>query len=285
MSERRPDRSPQLRAIAFLTLSLALLLLPARFTSSLQAGFLSVVWPAQLITIRTSRGLAFFVSGLFGRFRSAHDPEELRKTIALQQATIARQQNMIRRLTEQLRQISAFKSLTPLQEIQAIIPAQVTGIELSPTRAVIDINAGTSHGAVVGSAVLYGDIAVGTVIQAGPWASRVKLLTQVGNRTRAVVVRTGNKGILEGVGGGKFVLLYVPREADIKVDDDIVAPTTSEFFPPNILLGVITSVQTDPSDPSHRISVAPTVDCTSLEDVIVITRAEQPPPPTESRTR
>ena len=271
MSERRPQRPIRAHSIVFLAVALLLVFLPVRLSSPIQTAFLSLMWPAQAATTTAAQGASVVLSGLFGSFRAGREVEHLRKQIEQQRTIIATQENTIRRLTEQLRQMHALEPFIP-EQIESIIPAEIVSVEISAANSSVVINAGSRKGVKPDSALLCGDAAIGRITQVGPWASRAKLLTEIGHSVQATIARTGNKGLLEGVGGGKFILRFIPREAYPKVADALVAPTSSKYFPPGVVLGEIIDVRLEPSDPSYRITAAPTIDYSSLEDVVVVRR-------------
>jgi rod shape-determining protein MreC len=276
MSERRPQRPIRAHSIVFLAVALLLAFLPVRLSSPIQTAFLSLIWPAQAATTTAAQGASVVLSGLFGSFRAGREVEHLRKQIEQQRTIIATQENTIRRLAEQLREMRALKPFVPEQEIESIIPAEIVSVEISAANSSVVINAGSRKGVKPDSALLCGKVAVGRITQVGPWASRVKLLTEIGHSVRAKIARTGNEGVLEGAGGGKFVLRFIPREAQVKVGDALVAPTSSKYFPAGVVLGEIIDVRLEPSDPSYRITAAPTIDYSSLEDVVVVRRRLRP---------
>ncbi len=280
MSERRPQRPIRAHCIAFLAVALILVLLPARFTSSIQTTFLSLVWPAQAVTTKAARGASLLLSGFFGSFRAARQLDALRRQVQQQQAIIAKQENDIRRLTDQLEQIRSVSPFVAEREIESIIPAQIVSFEISAGTAAVIINAGSRAGVRPDSALLCGKIAIGRITHVGPWASRAKLLTEIGHSSQVKIARTGNEGMLEGAGAGRFVLRFVSREADVQEGDMLVAPASSKYFPPGIALATITQVRLDPSDPAYRIAAAPLLDYSSLEDVIVVRRRIGPVSPT-----
>jgi len=273
MSERRSQRPICAHCIAFLAVVLLLGFLPARFTSIIQTTFLSLVWPAQAATTKAARGASVVLSGFFGSFRSREELEQLRRQAEQQRALITKQENIIRRLTEQLRQLHALEPFIP-EQIESVVPAQIVSVETSATTSAVIVNAGSRKGVKTGSALLCGDVAIGTITQVGPWASRATLLTEVGRSIQAKISRTGNEGVLEGAGEGRFVLRFIPREADVKVNDSVVAPAKSKFCPAGVAIAKITKVHLDPADPSYTISAVPMVDYSSLEDVVVVRRGE-----------
>ncbi len=83
---------------------------------------------------------------------------------------------------------------------------------------------------------------VGRIISVGHSSSRVLLLTDLNSKVPVRVSRSGMLGILEGRNSDVMNLNFLSAEAEIRVGDRIITSGHGSMFPPDILIGNVTSV-------------------------------------------
>jgi rod shape-determining protein MreC len=99
--------------------------------------------------------------------------------------------------------------------------------------------------------------------------SRILLLIDESSHIDALLQEGRQQGILQGAGSREYYLKYIPKTETVKVGDVVLSAGLSGVFPKGLLLGVVTSA--DKNDPSmfQKVRVAPCVDFTKLEEVVV----------------
>lgn len=113
---------------------------------------------------------------------------------------------------------------------------------------IIIIDAGTNDGVVSDSEVALAEGPVlGTVSEVFRSSSKVKLFSSAGEKTSAVLERSGLVIILEGAGGGNF-RVAVPRETPVEIGDRILSADISSR-----LLAVVGEIKIEPTDSFKQI--------------------------------
>lgn len=148
----------------------------------------------------------------------------------------------------------------------------------------VSVDAGSDRAVSLNDPVLgrNGDIlvAVGRVVEVRPRTSTVLLLTD----ERSAVAAYLSSGTLEGLAQGQdsphLRMNYINAEAKLLLDDSIYTSPTSATFPPDVLIGRVAKVY--PRDPFltfQAAEVAPSLDATSLQEVLILRarRSEREP--------
>jgi rod shape-determining protein MreC len=118
-------------------------------------------------------------------------------------------------------------------------------------------------------------------------ASEVILLSDPTHAVPVQIERNGLRTIAIGTGDpARLALPYLPRNADVQVDDLIVSSGLGGVFPVGLPVGRITDVKRDPSQPLATVSARPAAALDRAREVLVLTfqprvplPASEPPPP------
>jgi rod shape-determining protein MreC len=153
--------------------------------------------------------------------------------------------------------------------------ARVIGIDQKSLIKTILINKGTSHGIRNGLPVMNDQGALGRIVETSWHVSRVLLITDGNSNVDALLQGTRVQGILQGSGTMRCMLKYVAKTEEVKAGDLVVSSGMTEIFPKGLLLGTV--IRADKNDPGlfQRIEVAPAVDFTRQEEVLVLMVTEK----------
>ncbi len=166
---------------------------------------------------------------------------------------------------ERLRELLAF-----VDDIdRPALPAQVIGEDVSSWARTVTIDKGTRSGLRPGLPVVAAEGVVGRIIKAAPNSSRVLLVTDASSAIAALVQRTRTRGVARGR-GIEMSLEYALRDAELKVDDLLVTSGMGGVFPKGLTLGYIAAVERDEFGLFQRVDIAPAVDFSHLEEVLVV---------------
>ena len=90
----------------------------------------------------------------------------------------------------------------------------------------------------------------------------------------AQVFRTGDLGVAQGdfslMGENRLRLDYLPADCDLLGGDLVVTSGLGGFFPAGLVIGSVEELQMDDSGASSYAILAPAVDFSSLQQVVVI---------------
>ncbi|MBI5200762.1 MAG: rod shape-determining protein MreC, partial [Elusimicrobia bacterium] len=115
--------------------------------------------------------------------------------------------------------------------------------------------------------------AVGRVTEVGPTWSKVLLLTDEQSAAAAYISGLTWEGLVEGQGGAKLKMSYLPAEAQFAIGQLVKTSATSATFPPDVLIGSISKVYArDPFLTFQSVEVAPAVQAGLLKEVLIVVR-------------
>ncbi|MEW6501724.1 MAG: rod shape-determining protein MreC [Thermodesulfobacteriota bacterium] len=189
------------------------------------------------------------------------------------------------RLKEELRKYKAATTLyreavatnvrlTKLLELKETLPsptltAQIIGKDPSQWFKTLIIDRGSSDGVENGMPAVTVEGIVGQVVNTSPHYAKILLANDPNSAIDAIIQRTRIQGIIKGNGSG-FDLYYVLKNADVSQGDELVTSGLGTVFPKGLLIGTVSSVTRSRRGMFQNITVAPAVDFSQLEQVIII---------------
>jgi rod shape-determining protein MreC len=152
------------------------------------------------------------------------------------------------------------------------IAAQVVGRSPLGWVHTIILDKGKRDGLREGMAVLVPEGVVGRVVSVSPHAARVLLVSDHSSGVDALVQRKRVHGIAEGILEGRCVLKYVHLADDVQVGDAVVTSGLDGIFPKGQLIGEVVRVKRSANRLFQEVEVAPSVELTKVEEVLVVPR-------------
>jgi len=174
--------------------------------------------------------------------------------------------------------LQALKRLEGLLELRRDLALPVTGarvIAYDPSlwsRCII-LDKGKNHGVQTGFPVLAPPGIVGRIVETYPDYSKAMLIVDRNSGADATLQRTRGRGILQGKGGNRCALEYVPKNADVQLGDLVLASGLAGIYPKGLLFGRVTAINKKVPGAFQEIEVTPAVDLSSLEEVLVVRSA------------
>ncbi len=157
-----------------------------------------------------------------------------------------------------------------------LIAADVVGKTTTQLRNYATINRGTADGIKEGQAVVTDAGLVGTVIGASPHYAVLQLLLNRDTRISARVYRSNVDGIIVWEGEQTLLLKDIPLSYDVKVGDIVVTSSYSILYPSNVVIGRVAQVGEESNSLFRKVTIKPSVDFGTLEQVFVIDRLPNP---------
>ncbi|MFD2112355.1 rod shape-determining protein MreC [Thiorhodococcus fuscus] len=154
---------------------------------------------------------------------------------------------------------------------ERVLIAEIRSVELAPYRQQVVVNKGTRSGVFVGQPVLDANAVMGQVIQATPFSSIVLLITDVDHALPVEINRNGLRTIAAGTGlSDELELLYIPKNADVRVGDLLVTSGLDGRFPAGYPVARVTKVRQDPANPFTTVIAAPTAKIDRSREVLLV---------------
>lgn len=205
--------------------------------------------------------------------RSPQDMARLQQRNAQLEAQVSQLQAQIIELQQQLteaRILSAlvdFARANPENRYQA---AAVIGRDPSPFLRYIIINCGSDDNIRRGMPVVTQQGLVGRVEAVTANAARVQLITDSASVVNAKIQPSGAQAVLKGQASGDLWLDMIPQGVPIEVGNLVLTSGLGGGYPPNIVIGQIAGVRSQPQELFQSAIVQSVVDFNQLEIVLVI---------------
>jgi rod shape-determining protein MreC len=152
--------------------------------------------------------------------------------------------------------------------------ARVVAFDPSQWSRCVIVDMGTSEGVTLGLPVLSRGGIVGRIVETYSHYAKVMLIVDRNSGADAMVQRTRVRGILQGKGGNRCSLEYVPKNADVEVGDLVLASGLGGIYPAGQVFGRVTQVDKNPSGPFQEIMVTPGGNLSALEEVLIVKTAK-----------
>jgi rod shape-determining protein MreC len=152
-----------------------------------------------------------------------------------------------------------------------VVTARVIGKDASGIFESFTLDRGETDGIKPGMAVVCAEGVVGRIAQSTPHAARVLLISDHNSGVDAIVQRTRARGIVEGAVNRTCSMKYIKRGEEIDVNDVVVTSGLDGIFPKGVLIGRVSGVTRKDFGLFQVAEVAPAVDFSRLEEVLVLT--------------
>ena len=276
------------RRVAIEDLSLSFLRRPSRFASLLVTlGFCAMLMFLALAgLLQPVEGVASIplnaLSGAFTRFAlSISNTIEDLNELGRQQERIAElEEQLARRQIEliQLREAASdydrlldLLSYTRALEEQEFITADVIGVDQTGIARNIFINRGARDGVAIGMPVTTDLGLVGRIVDASANAAQVQLITDENSSVSTRLQTTRAEGSIVGQASGVLRLTFVDLDEEIQQGDLVITSGLGGNFPPDIVVGQVTSVRQFEFELFQEAQVRSLIDFETLELALVIT--------------
>ena len=201
------------------------------------------------------------------------DVAELMQRNSQLEAEVSRLQAQIIELEQQNAQLPVLSALLDFNRTHPdnqYITASVIGRDYSPFLHYLIINRGSDDGLRRGMPVVSEKGLVGRVAAVTPQAARIQLITDAGSSINIRLKDSGAEAVLSGSLTGELSIDSIPQDSAVKTNEIVLTSGLGGDYPPNILIGQITSVQQRPVDLFQTATVQPVVDFSQLDIVLVI---------------
>jgi rod shape-determining protein MreC len=255
--------------VSVLLVSLLLLTVQTRGGGTGRAGELVglVVTPVQNLLVKVHRG-AVGLWAAYVDWKTVRNEnlvlraENERLRVQALQAADTRDENA------RLRQLLALRDRLPL----STLAGDVIGREAGGWVRTLTINRGRGDGIGQQTPVIVPAGLVGRVVQVRARAAVVQLLNDPTSTVGAVVQRTRTAGLVEGDPGGTVRFKFMARDGTgVAPGDLIVTSGLGALFPKGLPVGRVIAIEDKGSALFHFAVVAPAVDFSRVEEVLLLT--------------
>ena len=281
MSSRSGSRNARLLVVGLVAASLAIITLDYRQgdagpLAGIGRGAQTFMAPMQEAVTTATRPVGDFFSGLAHLPSMARENQDLKEQVATLQTLVA---GDVQRQAELQRLYDLLHLQTTLHP--DAVPAVVIGNGLSNFEYSITIDKGSNDGIRVGQPVVTGSVdsqrLVGQVVSVTPISSDVQLLIDRNFAVAGGLATSGETGLVAGQGDQDLSMNGIPAGTKFpEGQPEYVFTVTYDIggqqglYPPNILIGEVSSVHEGSNALDTDVAIRPAVDFSALEFVLVL---------------
>lgn len=228
-----------------------------------------------------------FLTGFFNQvvlsinnaINTPSDLESLRARNAELEESLARIQAEVielREVASDYERLAALLDYTSSLEDREFITADVIGVDQQSNLRSIIINRGTRDGIAIGMPVQTELGLVGRIYNVSANSALVQLITDSNSAVSGRLQTSRAEGSIQGRGllTGNMRMRFIPIDSDIRVDDLVVTSGLGGNFPPDIVIGQVTSRRSFEFELSQEAEISSLIDFETLEFVLVVTSFE-----------
>ena len=247
--------APLVRFFFFASLSLALLVIDARFryVEGLRGWLALAAYPLQRVATAPI-DLLGSVGSYFSTLTHLVDENERLRAKALADAQDAQRYQAAQAELEQLRRLMGAAERLSVQGV----PAEVLYAGRDPYSHKLFIDRGAAQGVRPGSPVTDEAGVIGQVTRVHPLLSEVTLLTNPDQAIPVQVVRNGLRAVAFGGGAsGMLELRFMPANAEIQNGDRLVTSGIDGTYPPGLAVATVVRIERDAEHSFARVVCRP----------------------------
>jgi rod shape-determining protein MreC len=252
-----------LQLSALVLLSLVLLVLPQRIKSDISA-----------FVFRFTYGPFYALSNHIQELEGVREENQRLHQRAMELSLRNFWLNEERLENRRLRELLDFRSELKYR----VVPVDLVAAEPNRRSFSVLINKGSEEGISRNMPVVNMHGLVGKTVDVSSHTSVVQLIIDPSFRASALDQRSRVYGIIRPGSGFMLSLENVPLTEDVAVEDDVISSGLGGIFPSGIKIGTVTAVESQKTLSKEdfsfgifwRISVKPSVDLSSLEEVFVM---------------
>jgi rod shape-determining protein MreC len=275
--------APLVRLFFFASLSLALLVIDARFryAEGLRGALALAAYPLQRIATAPIDLLSTVGDYFSTQARLFEENAELRaKNLALSQA--AQRFETAEAEAAQLRRLIGAAEKLPLKAT----PAEILYAGRDPYSHKVFINLGERQGVKPGRPVTDEEGVIGQVTRVHPFVSEVTLITDQDHAIPIQVVRNGLRAIAFGGGpSGMLELRFTAGNAEIQNGDRLVTSGIDGIYPAGLPVATVVRIEREAEHSFARVLCRPAAGVDRGRFVLVLSdETARPPKPAEAQS-
>jgi rod shape-determining protein MreC len=268
--------------IVLVSLSLVVITLDYRLgttgpLAALGRGTQAALAPLQSAVTAVVRPVESFFSAITHLPTLQAENERLLAEIADLEQRIAATPNY-QQLYEDAAALLELRTANPGSIAAAVISNGVSNFEWS-----ITIDRGSADGIELNQPVIAGTIdtprLVGRVIRVTDRSAKVQLAIDRRHAAAAVLGTSGEIGVVSGQGDDDLEMSFIPPSTKVEGNEPVFTVSYAVsgehgLYPPGILIGTVSQLLPDDNELERSVLVAPAVDFSALQVVLVLPRAD-----------
>jgi rod shape-determining protein MreC len=206
-------------------------------------------------------------------FTSPRDLASLRQRNAELENEVAELQAQVIQLQQEVGETQMLAALVDFVRVRPenkYAAAAVIGRDPSPFLHYVIINRGSNEGILRGMPVVTNQGLIGRIDAVIADAARVQLITDPASSVNVRLQNAETEASLVGSVTGDLTLELIPQDINVQTGDLVLTSGLGGGYPPDLIIGQVTTVRSRDFDLFRQATVQPVVDFNRLEFVLVI---------------
>lgn len=153
--------------------------------------------------------------------------------------------------------------------------ASINHYSLNPYSQFFTLDKGQLDGVTEQQAVIDTKGLVGLITDLTPTSAHVQLITDLDSQIPVRIQRTGQRGILAGLGHNQLSLQFIPNTSSIIVGDIIETSGLGGVFPKGYPVAIVAGLTKLKDAPYYEIMADPIADLDLIEKVLILSKPNQ----------
>ena len=221
--------------------------------------------PAQSLLTQARTSISDLLDHYFFLTEVSRENDRLLKEIDL----LTRRNSDLLETVKRQERIKKLQGTNKKEKVKSLT-ALVIGRDSTQWSKMIFIDKGTDDGIRGNVAVVTDAGIVGHIIHSTATTSKVLLITDSRSAVDSLFQNTRVPGVSTGTGEDLCEIKFVPIDAELKVGDRVISSGLGGIFPKGRMVGTVVGVAKRKQELFQDVVVAPSVDLSRLEDVLVL---------------
>jgi len=209
------------------------------------------------------------VSGIWRNYINLVGIKEENKALKREIKNLIAERSSLLNAENENRRLKKLLNLQTQHEFSSLV-ATIIGEDSVGWYRTFLLDRGSRDGVTTDMAVTVAEGVVGRIIKSSANISQLRLISDPNLSVDCRLIRSRDRGILNGSLDGGCVLRYLDLKSDVKPGDQVVTSGLDRNYPKGLLVGTVDSVRKGPQGLFLEARVRPAVDFSEIEEVIII---------------
>ncbi|MCM8780389.1 MAG: rod shape-determining protein MreC [Candidatus Omnitrophica bacterium] len=205
------------------------------------------------------------IEGLIFYQRNLIQNETLKRELGLLKHKLQAMEE-IRLENIRLKNLLSFKQ----RSVYNLLAARLIARSPDSWSSIIIIDKGSNSGIKPGMVAIGPEGLIGRVTEVTLSTSKIMLINDPNLSVSAILQRSRQEGLVSGALGNTLVMKYLPRQADIKIQDVVVTSGLTGAYPKGLPIGLVSEIVEEFSGLSCYAIIKPFVNLSNIEEVFII---------------
>ena len=265
---RTTGKSPLIFLACIVLASLLLITVSIRYGKEnlfFESVIVRIFSPAQSLLTQARTSISDLLDRYFFLTEVSRENDRLLKEVD----RLTRRNSDLLETIEQQGRIKKLQKANKNEKLKSLT-ALVIGRDSTQWSKMIFIDKGTDDGIPGNVAVVTDAGIVGHIIHSTATTSKVLLITDSRSAVDSLFQNTRVPGVSTGTGEDLCEIKFVPIDAELEVGDRVISSGLGGVFPKGRVLGTVVGVVKRKQELFQDVVIAPSVDLSRLEDVLVL---------------